>query len=178
MKNPLKVLYQRLHDSVPVTRVREKLDDPIMADRSMDLMAAGVWTSLACWGFASIIVGLPTIAIATPPFYELVWGSVITTSASIAAIAAYSTFWFTDDILLRIKRKRVEFASVLILEGFAMVYPALLGISALSGDTGRVAAFFAALIYIIVPAWRLRHLSRRMKKLREVLITERQRSTE
>ena len=153
-------------------RISDKLSDPVMADRSMDLMSAVVWLSMAAWGVAAVITGIPTITMSTNPFYEIVWGVTLAIVGTIAGVAALSTFWFTADITLRIRRKRTEFASLMVLLGFTTVYPILLFVLALLGDTDRVASVFAAIPYMAVPAWRLRHLWKRIKKLQELRAEE------
>jgi hypothetical protein len=143
-----------------------KLSDPVIADRSVDLMAVVFWACYAGWGTVSTISGIPTIADTTTPLYELVWGGSIGILALVAFLAAYRTFFATTDVRHRIRRKVIELVSVSVLAGFISVYPMFLIGAVLSGDIGRAAAVFVAVSYLIFPTWRVRHLYKRIRQLR------------
>lgn len=151
--------------------LRKRLDEPIIADRSVDLMAAAFWFCIAGWGISSTIAGIPTISAATTPLYELLWGATIGVTASVAFAAAASMFLNSTSVQARIKKKTTEFTAVCILAGFMSVYPILLFTAALGGDTNRIALTFVGLSFLAVPTWRARHLYRRIAKLREVVAT-------
>lgn len=150
-------------------RVIGRLNEPVMADKSIDAQAALVWFAVAMWGFWAVITGVATITLATNHVYESVWGISIFISAAIAGGAAAATFIPTTNILNRIRRKRVEFGALCVLLGFLAVYPALLLVLSLAGDWARVAPFYGSLPVVIFGVWRLRHLYRRMSLLRKVM---------
>lgn len=147
-----------------------RIEEPVIADRSVDLLAAGVWLSVSLWGLWSFILGLPTISIVTSPLYESVWGLAVFASAAVASLAAFFTFIPTNNMLRRIARKRTEFGALCIVLGFGIVYPAFLLILSLGGDLNRVAAFWGSLPLMFFCAWRLRHLYKRIGTLREVMV--------
>lgn len=151
-------------------KLLSRVEEPVITDRSIDLLAAGIWLAVSQWGFWSFVLGLPTISIATSPLYELIWGFVVFLSAAIASLAAFFTFIPTNNMLRRIVRKRTEFAALCIVVGFGTVYPALLLILSLGGDFDRVAAFWGSLPLMFFGAWRLRHLYMRISTLREVMV--------
>lgn len=148
-----------------LTRVRE----PILADRSLDLMAAAFWGLLSVWGIASSVTGLPTVGLLTNPIYEIVWGGCIGVLCLLAFYGAISTFFTNPDLLARIRRKGLEMRFAAIAGGFIAVYPALLaGAVIFQGRWDRFALIFGALTFIVVPTWRVRHLYQRIAKLRQI----------
>lgn len=158
-----------------MSKIREwlkRVDEPLIADRSIDLAAVLTWLCFAGWGIATGIAGLRTISELTSQWYELAWGSSIGALALIACIAAFSTFFNNPNLLVRIRKKTFEFWSVSIMAGFISVYPIFAFIQALSGDGNRVALVFVAVSYLIFPVWRVRHLSKRIKRLRDTLTEE------
>lgn len=153
----------------PLGRIIARLNEPVMADKSIDAEAALVWFAASLWGFWAVIAGVATITLATNSVYESIWGISIFISGAIAGGSASATFIPTSNILQRIKRKRVEFGALCVLLGFLSVYPALLLVLSLAGDWSRVAPFYGSLPLVIFAVWRLRHLYRRMSLLRKVM---------
>lgn len=149
-----------------------KFREPVVADRSIDLMAAGFWLCFAGWGVASTIAGLPTISISTTSTYELFWGASIASLSLIALMATSSTFCNSKNVATRIRKKLIELVSVSMLAGFVAVYPILLFTMVWHGDLDRVASVFSASSFLIFPTWRVRHLYFRIRKLREISLTE------
>jgi hypothetical protein len=150
-----------------ILRFRLKVADPVITDRSVDLMAIWFWFCYAGWGITSAIVGLPTIAKASTPIYELIWGASIGLTATVALVAAVLTFATASTVKVRIRKKVVEQTAVSVLGGFVAVYPIFIILLAIGGDSGRVATVFTATVFLIFPTWRVRHLGQRIRKLRE-----------
>lgn len=146
----------------------ERVRDPIIADRSLDLMAAAFWFCLSAWGMSSAIVGLPTVYNSLGELYLMAWGAAIGILCAVAFYGAISTFFSNPIINLRIKRKKVEMITAGVAGGFIAVYPGLLLVSVIFGDWDRFSTFFASLAYLAVPTWRVRHLYLRIAKLREI----------
>jgi hypothetical protein len=146
----------------------ERVRDPILADRSLDLMTAAFWLCIAGWGISSAIAGLPAIGQMAGKEYELFWGGILGIVCGVAFTACISTFYITPNIQHRITRKRVEMTSGSLAGGLIAVYPALVILAVIEGDSSRISAIFLALSFLIVPTWRVRHLYGRIRKLREV----------
>ncbi|MDQ7877380.1 hypothetical protein Q9R08_05250 [Microbacterium sp. QXD-8] len=145
-----------------------KVNEPVITDRSVDLVFVAYWLCFTWWGVASLIAGVPTIQNSTTAVYELWWGGSITGLSFIAALAAASTFISTTDVKKRARRKTIEMSAVLMLTGFLFVYPMLLIVAAAQGDQGRVAIVALGFQYLLFPAWRARHLFKRIRALREL----------
>jgi hypothetical protein len=145
------------------------LHDPVVTDRSVDLMAAVLWACYAGWGIVSVVTGLPTIASATTPVYEVFWGGSIGALGAVASAAAISTLVNTTSVDLRIRKKVIELTSVSILAGFVSVYPVFIIAAAFGGDPARAATIPVALSYLVVPTWRVRLLFLRIRALRATL---------
>lgn len=151
-----------------MTFLPKRFREPVIADRTVDVMSAFVWFCLAGWGVTSVIFGLGTILDATSQLYLDLWGGAIGILAIIAFVAAVSTFFPSRRVQTRINRKVVELVSVSIMAGFISLYPIFMLQASVGGDLGRWAPFWASLTYLAIPTWRVRHLFIRIKKLREV----------
>jgi hypothetical protein len=145
-----------------------KISDPVIADRSLDLMAVVYWACYAGWGMSATIAGIPTIADTATRLYELIWGGSIGILSFVAFLAAARTFLTTVEVHARIRNKVTELAATSMLAGFISVYPLFLIGAALSGDGSRIAASFLAVSYLIFPTWRVRHLYKRIRALRTI----------
>lgn len=145
-----------------------RVRDPIIADRSLDLMAAAFWGCLSIWGLSSALTGLVTVGSALGKWYEIIWGGSIGILCVVAFTCAISTFFTNPRIMLRIRRKKIEMLFGSLAGGFISVYPALMLLAVVEGDTSRFAPFWAALVYLVIPTWRVRHLYHRIAKLREI----------
>lgn len=148
-----------------------RIKDPVLTDRSVDLMAALYWLCFAGWGISSTIYGLSTVSRGVTEMYQLIWGAAIGALAITASIAAFSMFFNSHTVQTRIRKKVTELVTVCLLSGLVAVYPILLATAALGGDLTRVAPLFAAASYLIFPTWRVRHLAFRIRKLRQVTTT-------
>lgn len=148
--------------------IPSRLRDPVIADRSIDIMAAATWLCISGWGLSSALVGLPTVAMSTNSTYETIWGGIIGVLALVASGAAASTFLNSPSVVTRIRKKVVELVSVAVLTGFVAVYPALVMSLVIQGDLVRLSTFFLGASMVILPSWRARHLYLRIRKLREV----------
>lgn len=145
-----------------------RVRDPIIADRSLDLMTAAFWLLLSIWGIATTMTGITTVTDATGEWYEKVWGGTIALLCLTCFTTSVATFFNNPNITHRINLKRIEMVSCSVVAGFIAVYPALLFIAVLGGDWGRFAPFWATLVYLVVPVWRTRHLYYRIAKLRQI----------
>lgn len=141
-----------------------KLREPIFTNRGLDLLAVLSWLCFAWWGIASIFTGIPSIREAAPPWYEIAWGTGIGILALIAAIAASATF-FSFKHISRIIKKQIEVCALVFMTGLISVYPTVVIVQALGGDTDRWAVSGIAIYYVLFPIWRITHLRGRIKAL-------------
>lgn len=146
-----------------------RVRDPIIADRSLDLMAAAWWFMIGAWGLTSAITGLPTIGNAVGPMIETAWAFFTGVTCMFAFSGAMSTFFITPNIQDRIKRKRFEMNSAAVAGGFILAYPLLVFQAVVEGDLSRLSTFFLASAAMIIPTWRVRHLYHRIRRLKDVL---------
>lgn len=147
---------------------RAKVDEPVITDRSVDLVFVAYWLCFTWWGVASLLAGVPTIEKSTTAIYEVWWGASITGLSFVAAVAAAVMFIPSTDVRVRMRRKTVEMCTALVLAGFLIVYPMLLTMAAIEGDRGRVANIALGVQYLLFPAWRARHLFKRIRKLKDL----------
>lgn len=169
-RDSIKVTHKKLVGLPWIRAYLARVRDPILADRSLDLMAAIFWMCLALWGVSSTIAGLPTVGMGLGQVYQTVWGAAIGILCTIAFSAAIGTFFSNPNIGFRIKRKRTEMIWGGMAGGFIAVYPALLVVAAINGDFTRFALFFAALTFLVIPTWRVRHLYHRIRALRNIAL--------
>jgi hypothetical protein len=145
-----------------------RVRDPIIADRSLDLMCAAFWMFLSIWGLTSMFTGIETISGATNDWYRNAWGGAIGILCLTAFTSAIATFFNNPNIGHRINLKRTEMLAGSLAGGFISVYPALILLAVLGGDWARFAPFWATLVYLVIPTWRVRHLYHRIAKLRQI----------
>lgn len=146
-----------------------RLRDPILADRSLDLMCAAFWLFLSVWGMTATITGIQTVNDSTGDWYEKVWGAAIGITCLTAFTCSVMTFLFNNpNITHRIQVKRTEMIAGSMAGGFIAVYPAVLAIAVFGGDWSRFAPLWASLVYLVIPTWRTRHLYHRIAKLRQI----------
>jgi hypothetical protein len=143
----------------------EKLAEPVITNRSIDLLAVVGYLCFAWWGFWSTISGIPTINQAADQLYVVVWGGSIALLSMVAALAAFSTF-FTIKNITRVTKKIVERIALLPLIGLIFVYPSTLIGQAIMGDSTKTATIGLALFFVAVTLWRAIHLKCRIKGLR------------
>jgi len=151
-----------------------RVSDPVITDRSIDLLAAFQWFTFAGWGIWATLTGLPTIATVSTRLYEVLWGSSIAFSALIALGAVLSTFMNSSSIATRMFRKRVELVSVSLMAGFIVVYPAFILWRIITGELDLIGTLFVAVGYLGLPTWRAFHLYGRIQKLKAILTAKTQ----
>lgn len=151
---------------------RARVNEPLIADRSLDLMVMILWAIYGTWGITSTLAKIPTLDKVANPVYAIGWGAAIGVTAWVAAIAATSVFFSRNHCLkARIRKKQGEMWAVCILAGLVSVYPALLLIQGfVQGDTARQPLAVLALSYLAVPTWRAFHLTKRIRALRVQLL--------
>lgn len=148
-----------------------RLRDPILADRSLDLMSAAFWFFLSVWGIASCLTGLGTITESIGDAGRIIWGGCVGVLCSGAFAASMSTFLTQPNLLARIRRKKIEMLFGSLAGGFISVYPAFLAAAWIfQGDFTRFAPMWAALVYLVIPTWRVRHLYHRISSLRQIAL--------
>lgn len=144
-----------------------KLRDPVMTNRSIDLLSTLLWGCYAWWGLSSTLYGIPSIQQASTPLYELVWGAWIGTTAFVATIAAGSTLYRVPHVN-RIIKKWVEIVALLVMLIAVTVYPSITIAKAIGGDPNYIAVSGIALSYLLFPIWRSVHLYGRIKTLKNL----------
>jgi len=143
-----------------------KLREPIVTDRSVDLLASLAWACFAWWGLASVLVGIPSISSESTPLYEAIWGGWIGVTSLIASLSAFSTFFHFKRITRAFKKKAERLATLLMLVG-VVVYPSVI-ITKAFYDPNYVAVAGIAVFYTLLPIWRALHLSSRIRTLKEL----------
>lgn len=145
-------------------RFLERVHEPIVTDRGLDVASIIQWTIYAAWGIVSTVAQIPTLAKVTPDAYGIVWGAAIGVTMLIAAGAAASTFFGGPG---RIRTKRVELFALVLAIFIIAVYPILLVVQAfVLGDVNRWALAVLSLSYLVFPLFRTRHLVKRIRSLR------------
>jgi len=145
--------------------VYNKLSEPVVSNRSIDLWAFAGYVCLGWWGTFSVLTGIPSITAAATPLYELMWGAAIAVFAMVAGVASLSTF-FRIPRVSRIVKKQTERAALVPLIFFIAVYPAILAAQAISGDTTKIATIGIGAYFLVGTIWRVIHLGCRIKGLR------------
>jgi len=146
-------------------RLRERILEPVIVDRGVDVMAFTLWVIYGAWGAVSTLAHMPTLTDAAPPLYSILWGALIGFFALVAAVACVLTF-FTATPAGRLWKKRAEMTAVCLMGGLIAVYPALLFVRAIvDHDADRAAIAVLGLSYLVVPTWRIRHLTKRIRAL-------------
>ena len=135
--------------------------DPLFVTRELDVFFIIAWGIYAAWGVAASLAGIPTVTSASGELYNTIWAGLI-------AITAFGSFWSAISIFYKTKlqqvvKKRVERAFLWMLTVLVIVYPSFLLISVIEGDMGRLAAFIVSLLYVLIPVFRIRHLTKRIK---------------
>lgn len=149
-------------------KLQVKPSDPLIVTRWLDVAYILLWFVYGLWGVFSVIVGLPTLNMLTPDWYQTVWSGFIgilsLTACVLASLVFFHTPWFKQ-----ISKKRAEFATVCALLAFVVIYPVLLVVRAADGDLSRVGpSAVLAISYLIFPVLRLYFLRGRIKLLKQV----------
>lgn len=127
----------------------------------IDVAAAAYWGIYALWGLLASILGIATITQTVGSAYNFLWSGAIGTLCTVACIAAVSLFFETGR-LTNVVKKQVELWAVRLLSCIIFVYPILLFITAISGDTNRAPTAVLSLSYLIFPLYRTYVLKKRI----------------
>lgn len=149
-------------------KLQAKPSDPLIVDRWLDVAYICLWVIYGLWGITTLLVGLPTINMATSEWYQTAWSGSLGVLSWIAAVMAFLVF-FKTEWLDQITKKRAEMAAVSVLCAFILIYPVLLTLRAFDGDIARVGgSAVLALSYLIFPGLRIYLLSKKIKGLKAV----------
>ena len=135
--------------------------DPLFVTRELDVFYIIAWGIYAAWGVAASIAGIPTITLASGELYNIIWAGLIAVTAVGALWSAVSIFYKTK--LQQVVKKRIERTFLWVLMVLVAVYPSFLLITVIEGDTTRLATFIVSLLYLLIPYFRIRHLTKRIK---------------
>lgn len=135
---------------------------PLLLDRWVDVAYAVNWGIYSLWGLMATIHGIATITDQAGSLYNFVWSGGVGTLSFIALIASISLF-FRVPRVSPMRKKQIEYGTVIALVAFIAVYPVLLTIGAAGGDGNRVAAATLAYSYLVFPALRIWILRSRIK---------------
>jgi hypothetical protein len=139
-----------------------RLSDPLIVDREFDLFFLCAWLVYMGWGISAAIAGVPTITLVQGGVYNLIWAISLSVTALMCALSCLGIFYATGYVKA-ITKKKIELGFAYLLTGIVSVYPAFVWIQALAGDETRVATSFVSLLYILIPVYRIRHLTRRIR---------------
>lgn len=152
-------------------RLQLKPSDPLIVDRWFDVAYIALWFIYGLWGVTSLILGLPTIVQFTPDWYQPAWSGMIGLLSITAAILAILVF-FDTPWMKQITKKYLERSVIIVLCSFVAVYPLLLTLRSIDGESHKTGGLSILLVsYIIFPVLRIHTLSKRIKALREVVVT-------
>jgi hypothetical protein len=136
--------------------------DPLVVTRELDVFFIVCWAIYAAWGITACIFGIPSINFVNGLLYNQIWSGGIGLIATVALISAISIFFKTRTH--QITKKKVERAALHALSWFVVAYPALLLLLAIfTGNVTYLATSVIGLLYLLIPIYRIRHLSKRIK---------------
>ena len=135
---------------------------PLLLDRWVDVAYAANWFIYAFWGLMATVHGIATVTDSAGSLYNFLWSGGIGTLSTIAFICSVSLF-FRIPKISPLRKKQIEYGTVIALTTFIAVYPVLLTIAAFGGDGNRVAAASLAFSYLVFPALRIWILRSRIK---------------
>lgn len=135
---------------------------PLLLDRWVDVAYAVNWAIYALWGMNATIHGISTVTEQAGSLYNFLWSGGVGTLALIACLASISLFFRVPKVS-PMRKKQLEYGTVIALVTFIAVYPVLLTIGAVGGDGNRVAAATLAFSYLVFPALRIWILRTRIK---------------
>lgn len=149
--------------------IRNRLREPVLVDRRIDVCASISWLLLGLWGIFASISDYTTVAEASGPDYNFLWGLSIGILGLISAIAAVSTTIGTN-IHHAVYKKTTELISISLLAGLISVFPLLRLIDLFSEkfSTDSVAGAALACFFMVFPTWRIFHLTERIRGLRKI----------
>lgn len=145
---------------------KHRLNEPIMVDHGIDVMAGCMWLLYGVWGILASLAKLITLTQVVGTDYTIPWSATIAACSLVAGLAAVSTVTRVSVFSL-ILRKQIELWTVCILGGLISVYPVLLIVRAVFESEPSIYAQVAlALSLVVFPTWRIRHLVKRIRGLR------------
>lgn len=148
---------------------RGAVHDPIKTDRSIDVTCVRIWVCYALFGIFTITQNASVFRRSgTPEFYQTIWGGGIGLFAAVAAAAGAVSFFVPHTRYdQRILIKRLESFALLAFMGLVVVYPIVLAFH--GGAAGpRWDIFWVSISYMLLPYWRVKHLSSRINQLYHV----------
>ena len=149
-------------------RIKYRMGEPIVVDRSLDVMVILLWATYGTWGILAAIGGISTLDNLLGIGYSVFWGAAIGLSGWVAALAAMSVFVAVSTERARIYKKQVERWAVSILGGLISVYPILSTVRAISGDVESYDNAALGWSYLVVITWRIVHLVKRIRALKVI----------
>lgn len=153
-----------------MTRLSSRLRDPIIVDRWIDVASAFSWLFLGVFGLFYSLAHFSTLSQLTTEAYTTWWGLSIGVTGLLAGAAAFSTL-FTSRVRLRIFKKQTELILISLLGGLISVYPILKVADLLIPpfQITEISALAVSLYFMILPTWRIFHLTKRIRALRVAL---------
>lgn len=154
---------------------REAVHDPIKDDRSIDVTCGRIWVCYALFGIFTITQNASVFGrTGTPEFYQTIWGGGIGLFAAVAAASGLGAFFIPHTRYdRRILIKRLESFALLAFMGLVVLYPITLAFYG-GADGSRWDIFWVSISYLMLPYWRVKHLSRRIKQLYHVAAVKHQ----
>lgn len=151
---------------MPVKRsVTIKPSDPLLTTRWFDVTAAVLWAIYAIWGIAAFLSQLPSFQfVGAPHWYGAAWAGAVGVTALVASLAATSIF-FDIRHLAQVTKKRIERDALAVFCALIFVIHVVSIWTFFSGHWAYFANVFLTFSYYIVPAFRIYHLSRRIRVL-------------
>jgi hypothetical protein len=153
----------------PWDKIRDRLREPVLSDRRLDIAAAISWILIGVWGVASAAAGQTIVTRVAGQDYGLPWGLSLGLFGLIAGIAAASTMVGLNRISMIIKES-IELITLSMLTGTLSVVTLLRGVAifteGLSATT--IASFAITAFFLVFPTWRIFHLTERIRVLRKL----------
>lgn len=135
--------------------------DPLVVRREFDLFFMLGYVIYAAWGFLAAYFGVKTVSDSLGDSFNFGWTLGIAILSTFCLIMAASV-WFRT-AMRQVTKKRIELVAVILLSFAVVIYPIYISLAALTGDENRIPNAVLSLIYLLVPAWRIRHLILRIK---------------
>lgn len=139
-------------------------NEPLVADRWLDVAYIALWLFYAAWGGVIGIFGLPTITDVTPRWYFIAWATSIGVLSLIAGVSGLLVFFRTQ--MDQISKKMTEKWAVTILCCFIGLYPIIATWRAFDGDPFRIGTAIAAWTYLFFPLYRVHLLKLKISAIR------------
>lgn len=151
-----------------IRRFLKRLREPVIVNRGIDIVAGVSWLLLGIFGLFYSFAEFNTVHEFTPEMYSSFWGLAIGTLGTFAGIAAFSTLW-PASVRLRILKEQTELILLSLLGGLVAVYPVAKFITLFLPpfDLTEVAGLAVSLDFMVLPTWRIIHLTQRVRALRK-----------